>query len=147
VSAQSLPATGAGSIAPLSRRFLARFIDGIIIGLPLYALVPGLRDASGAISVGVLFIIFLVGAVYEIFQIGLWGQTIGKRLFGIKVVRLTDGEVPGLGAAAIRYLLPQALLNIPVLNLLVIVVYLRAAFDPLRQGFHDRAAGTIVVRA
>src|SRR3954469_22190183 len=36
---------------------------------------------------------------------GYLGQTVGKMLLGIKVVREDNGEVPGIGAAAIRTLL------------------------------------------
>jgi uncharacterized RDD family membrane protein YckC len=36
---------------------------------------------------------------------GYLGQTVGKMLFGIKEVREDNGEVPGLGAAALRTLL------------------------------------------
>lgn len=42
--------------------------------------------------------------LYYILLEGHLGQTLGKMLFGIKVVRDT-GEVPGLGAATIRTLL------------------------------------------
>jgi uncharacterized RDD family membrane protein YckC len=48
-----------------------------------------------------------------------------------------------------RYLLPvlPALVPVPGLVLLSPVIYLVAAADPLRRGWHDRAAGTIVVKA
>ena len=50
---------------------------------------------------GYLIIVFAYYALLE----GYLGQTAGKMLLGIKVVREDNGEVPGLGAAAIRTLL------------------------------------------
>jgi uncharacterized RDD family membrane protein YckC len=42
---------------------------------------------------------------YFMLMEGYLGQTVGKMLLGIKVVREDNGEVPGLGAAALRTLL------------------------------------------
>ncbi len=42
---------------------------------------------------------------YYILLEGHLGQTVGKTLFGIKVVREDNGEVPGLRGATIRTLL------------------------------------------
>ncbi len=43
--------------------------------------------------------------LYFILLEGYLGQTVGKMLLGIQVIREDDGEVPGLGAATIRTLL------------------------------------------
>jgi len=47
----------------------------------------------------------------------------------------------------VRALIPTAVQLVPVVGPgLSLVVYLRAVFHPLRQGLHDAAAGTIVVK-
>ena len=76
------------------------------------------------------------------------GQTVGKRVLHIKVVRITDGRPPDWTASIMRYLLPilPALVPLPGVWLLSPVVYLVAILNPLRQGWHDRAAGTVVIK-
>ena len=86
--------------------------------------------------------------MYEITCVALWGQTIGKRLLKIRVVRFVDENVPGFAYATMRHLLPAicGAVPVPVLSLaLPLAVYAKAFTDPNRQGFHDRVAGTKVV--
>ena len=106
------------------------------------------NDTTKPLSIPLWFVLaaLVLGALYEITLTATMGQTVGKRLLGIKVVHLSDGDVPGWGSATIRYLLPTAVGALPIVQFLALVVYLRALWDPMRQGFHDRAAGTIVVR-
>ena len=139
-------------LASIGQRFLARLIDGIIVGVPVVAALFATTDVGQAnnsnFSLPLPFILgsLLLGALYEISLIATMGQTVGKRAMRIRVVRVDDGGLPGWGSASIRYLLPTAVGAIPILQLLALLVYLRALWDPMRQGFHDRAAGTIVVR-
>ena len=67
------------------------------------------------------------------------GQTVGMRFLGLQVVG-TDGKLIGLGTALIRWL--GLVVSFSVLFLGVIWV----AFDPLKQGWHDKIANTYVVR-
>lgn len=64
---------------------------------------------------------------------GLLGVTIGKRLFGLRVIDV-DGRAPGLGRAALRTAL-----------LCLVVPALIMTED--KRGLHDLAAGTKVVYA
>jgi uncharacterized RDD family membrane protein YckC len=66
------------------------------------------------------------------------GQTLGMRLLGLRVVG-QDGRLIGLGTAVIRWL--GLILSFIVLCLGVIWV----AFDPQKQGWHDKIARTYVV--
>jgi uncharacterized RDD family membrane protein YckC len=90
----------------------------------------------------------VVAAVYEVALIHLRGQTIGKQVLHIKVERITDGRLPDWSASMARYLVPvvPALIPIPFLFLLSPLAFLSAVWNPRRQGWHDRAAGTVVVR-
>lgn len=75
------------------------------------------------------------------------GQTIGKKLLGIKVVR-KDGSKAGLGRIFwLRYLLNSVFMLIPVLGGLYSLVDSLFIFGSTRRCVHDYLADTIVVRA
>ena len=141
-------------LASIGQRIGARLLDGLIIGVPLTVLVFAASDVSEdrktiSTPLWVQLVAAAISALYEIVLIRTRGQTVGKRVVGIKVVRSTDGALPDWTASVVRYVLPVVPVVIPVpgLFLLSLVIYLVAIAHPLRQGWHDRAAGTIVVRA
>jgi uncharacterized RDD family membrane protein YckC len=147
-------AAEAGLLASIGQRIGARLLDGLIIGLPLTVLVFAASDISEdretiSTPLWVQLVAAAVSALYEVVLIRSWGQTIGKRVLGIKVVRSTDGALPDWTASVVRYVLPvvPVLIPVPGVFLLSLVIYLVAIVHPLRQGWHDRAAGTIVVKA
>lgn len=120
-----LPATGRGSVAGLGRRLAALAVDGglsyLVATLIARQLTPGLWSSV------VLF------AEYSFFT-AFFGQTPGMRLLGLACVRLRDGKALGL---------PRALLRALLLQLLIPAVI----YDRNARGLHDRAAGSIVIRA
>jgi uncharacterized RDD family membrane protein YckC len=153
--AYAVAAAESGQLASIGQRIGARLLDGLIIGLPLFVLILATTDFSDdqdAIStpLWVQLVATAVSALYEVVLIRTRGQTIGKRVLGIKVVRSTDGALPDWTASIVRYILPvlAALLPVPIVNVLLsLAIYLVAIVHPLRQGWHDRAAGTVVVLA
>lgn len=66
------------------------------------------------------------------------GQTVGMRFLGLRVVG-TDSQPIGYGTALIRWL--GLVVSFSVFCLGVIWV----AFDPKKQGWHDKLASTYVV--
>ncbi|TMF21584.1 MAG: RDD family protein [Chloroflexi bacterium] len=69
------------------------------------------------------------------------GQTIMNKAMGIKVVK-TDGSPITVGTAVVRYIgyiLNDIIFGIPI-------GFIWAAFDGNKQGWHDKIAGTIVVK-
>jgi uncharacterized RDD family membrane protein YckC len=72
---------------------------------------------------------------------GYLGQTVGKMLLGIKVIREDTGEVPGLGAAAIR-----TLLRLIDGLFAYLVGFIAVLSSSKRQRLGDMAAHTLVVR-
>ena len=85
----------------------------------------------------------LSGLLNLIYFVAFWayngGQTLGNRLLGIRVVK-SDGTPVTLGTAVVRWI---------GLVLSVIVVFLGViwvGFDPKKQGWHDKIAGTVVIR-
>ena len=115
-----LPEDGPRSVATMSRRLGALFIDWF---------------ACTLISLAVFRSQYLTLAVFavEVYLLtALTGLTLGKRLMGIRVVRL-DGKAVGFGWALVRTVLLLAVVP-PLLS------------DRDMRGLHDRAANTIVVR-
>ena len=84
---------------------------------------------------------------YDWLQHGLWGQTIGKRVMGTKVVTAdTRSPISGqaaCGRAAVYALVP-AVPSVGGLFALVNESWL--LWDPRRQCLHDKAARTVVVK-
>lgn len=90
-----------------------------------------------------LCLIFLVVmALYMIVLEGWLGATLGKRLVGLRVVRVGGGR-PGLWRSLVRNVL-RAVDSLPTLNILGVILILRS---PERARFGDRVAGTRVVWA
>ena len=154
VRSDQFPASGPNSLGSIGRRLAGRLIDGFIIGIPgSLALAPHF-DPDDAVSPYdgpawlYYLVVLVVPAIYEIAFVAWRGQTIGKLAMGLRVARVDDGAVPNLYQAAVRALLPIAVANIPlqpISSLAAIGIYLAALMSPLRQGLHDRAAGTVVV--
>ena len=120
-------------------RFLAILIDTIglgIIGAILNGIVyQGDPTAGSGLNT-------LLGVVYFCYFWSSYGkgQTMGMRALNIKVVK-TDGSQLDLVGAFLRYVG----LFISCLALFIGVIW--AAFDAQKQGWHDKIAGTYVVKA
>ena len=143
----------ADALASVGKRALAQFLGGLVVGIPLFAVTAALgfalTDDSLSDAALTWLTVLWVGAnlVYNIVAIAVYGCTVGKRIAGIKVVNRVDGGRVSWSYASIRALIPTAVQLVPVVGPgLSLVVYLRAVFHPLRQGVHDAAAGTIVVK-
>jgi uncharacterized RDD family membrane protein YckC len=115
-----LPESGPGSVASMSRRIAALFIDWLLSMAIAYWLTHS------------QFWTIVVFAVEVFVLTALGGSTVGKRLVGIRVISIHGGPV------GFRWSLVRTIL------LLTVVLPLLTDYD--RRGVHDRAAGTIVVR-
>jgi class 3 adenylate cyclase/uncharacterized RDD family membrane protein YckC len=115
------------------RRVGGAMVDGAL--LPIAASV-GRMTTFGRLSFGAVFEL-----AYFVIATGLWGRTVGKALFGTKVVR-TNGSRVDFGVAALREVLGKF-----VCHITLGIGYLIALWDDRNQGLHDKIAGTVVVRA
>ncbi|MBE1534120.1 RDD family protein [Actinomadura algeriensis] len=103
-------------------------------------------------------IVFLIGFGYYTFTQVRWGQTLGKRACGIRLVTAADqsavswGQVAGRQAFvyAISILTVIANFAVPTASFVVSLLGLMdnawILWDPRRQALHDKVAGTIVVK-
>lgn len=138
------------TLAGIGSRVAARLLDALLlvaVGAALVFLFGDIRwgepfDVPGWVRAANL----LLSVGYEVVLIALTGQTLGKRLLGIRAVDATTGALPDLGQAG-RRATPVLLGLVPVIGSLAPLLYLRALWHPRRQGVHDAFAGTIVVRA
>lgn len=116
-----LPREGSGSIGRLGRRIGALFLDYGAAYL-----------ISGFFAWDALAILAIFAAIQIVFIPTLQGSP-GHRIFGLRVVR-ADGAWVGLWRPIIR-------------TLLLIVVIPAVIWDADQRGLHDKAAGTILLRA
>ena len=131
------------------RRILATIVDGLILG----ALFTGMTMLFGSFtSVGpanwngsmpalpsVLYGVIVI--LYYIPLEGYLGQTVGKMVLGIKVVREDNGGVPGVGGATIR-----TILRIIDGLFSYLVAFITVLISGKNQRLGDMAAHTLVVR-
>lgn len=114
-------------------------INGIIVA-PLIAItnVSQIRIAFFSIEV---IVVAIVTILYFLLLTKRWGQTIGKRVFGIKVI--SKKEVPLTWSSLIfrevvgRYIVQAFMITY--------TLYLIVAFQSKKQGLHDMIGDTIVI--
>ena len=151
---EDFPRSGPYALGTIWQRALARTFDVLLVALPLaVALLATAEVRDGQLVVDevpgwVLPAQVGIQVVYETIAVALWGRTLGKLLLGLRVTRFSDGKRPGWGQSAQRIVLPSVAWAIPIdgSGVLAAGVYLTSVFEPLRRGWHDRYAGTIVLR-
>ena len=151
------------------RRFFADFLDAIFLGIPGYGIGYFFRYTFSAMGLHAIWF----GLICSFLYYGLQhtrlcgGQTPGKRLLGIQVLR-RDGEYLDFGKSFLRYLVisfvfyngiygcllnylpPTAMMAAGSVYFLIIIwaffaCFLMIPFHPLKRGLHDIVADSIVV--
>ncbi len=162
-----VPATGA--YASWGSRFSAYLLDGLLVfAVMVVPMVIGLvvvfRDAeidpvtdeltsldmSGLLLVVLGFGLGLAVDVWNrVFRQGRRGQSLGKQVLGIKVVALTHGAPIGTGSGLGRWAMQSVVPGlVPFLgSVYVLVDGLFPLWDEKHQAVHDKAVGSVVVRA
>lgn len=130
-------------------RWLANYLDGLVLGIGLLVLRPFTPD-SWRVELGLWF-------AYETFAVARWGKTFGKLALGIRVASLGRDVPPSLISAAIRAAVPSLfpfasglIVDLPVgVTVAISVTWMIAVYAPVvgadRRGLHDRAAATRVL--
>ena len=137
-------------MASIGSRFLAQFIDGLIIMVPTLAIAfslgyfsmiagqtPGMMNQI--LQQLVLSLPFMIYAGLMMSSTG--GQTVGKKVMKIRVVQ-PNGELATSTNFWKREALRWVMSLIPFLGLIDYVM----AFNKNRRTLHDKIGGTIVVR-
>lgn len=159
-----LPAGGTVKLASPAARFGARMFDLFVlfvINTIVWAAAVDWDEVSAefneetpdlaALEPGTLWWVqVLIWFVYETGSVALWGRTLGKRIAGIRVVNAQTGAVPGWGKAIGRWAVP----GIPAAQPFIWVIgalwwnlcKVSLTWDRVYQGWHDKAAGTLVIK-
>ena len=140
-------------------RLGANLIDGIILGFIAWIIgcifitmghsdVVDAVNPFGEIGIGYSFVLLrLIGTstsflIKVVYFAGFWvwrGQTPGKMVMGIKVIR-TDSSPLTWPYALLRYL------GYIVSTMILFIGFIWIAFDSRKQGIHDKIADTYVVK-
>jgi uncharacterized RDD family membrane protein YckC len=147
-------------------RVLARFLDGVILGVVNFVIAlaivgsdssAGFEGFGGDASFGELYAVSLIGVgisfLWDAVMTRLFGGTPMKLAFGMRVVRADNGQQVEWSHAITRWAIPGAFALIPLpvlpglLQLIVVIISLVYIFSkPLRQAVWDQVAKTLVVK-
>jgi uncharacterized RDD family membrane protein YckC len=164
-------ASGAAGASPLAWRyggfwirFGARFVDGLVLGVPLVIValmfIPALVRAGnqaragtpvnpaflGLGFIGFMLVFFLLAACYEVLMLKYRSATLGKSACGLKVIRSDGGEL-SWGVCVGRFFMWNVVTSgIPYVNtVLMIVSSIMLGVDDEKRALHDRVCDTRVI--
>lgn len=122
-------------------RFGAAILDGIIIGIPIALIAYILTGKSDGYLADALS--FLYGLLTPVF----WnGYTVGKRICGIRIAKVSDGMPPGIGTMLLRNVV-AAIVYAITFGIALIVSAIMVGVRDDKRSIHDFIAGTEVVRS
>ena len=145
------PTVGGLPLASPWKRFAGATIDGVIF------VVLGLStlSAEGSAARGIGIAWFVIAAVYEIGLTATRGQTLGKMAVATQVLDHSGERLPAWNQAVVRWLVPSvpSLFGLFIVGLGMdlagvawsVVVFLPILRTAEHRGWHDRAAGTVVI--
>lgn len=120
--------------------FPCSFVGAILDAMTASAGSSSYSGSSGAFASLASCAWTLATPAYFVFLHALGGQTLGKKMLGIKVVRIDTGREPNLGWSVVR------LVGTWVSTLILCLGYLWPLWDDRKQAIHDKMAGTVVIR-
>ncbi len=138
-------------LASIGSRFLAILLDGLIglafmlpgILMTVYGWIsdPG-HPSWGLVTFGILLTLVLWMALLALF-FAMWarGETPGKHLLGLRVIKPDTGQPARFWRMVLRDYLGKA-----ISALICYLGFIWALLDANKQGWHDKIAGTIVVK-
>lgn len=137
-------------------------IGAVLIDIVIVLVILAILNLVGLVGIfegsrGAAAVQAVVALAYYVPLTVRYGATVGKMALGIKVVG-PDGNTPSAGPVFIRETIVRALGSILSFilgsnvggglgGLIFLIVVAFILFDDKRQGLHDKAAGTFVVRA
>ncbi|MGV1034850.1 MAG: RDD family protein [Microbacteriaceae bacterium] len=120
-----MPVSGPGSVARFGRRLIALCID-YALAVVVALLIAPYQSATHSLATLVIF------AVTQVFFIPTLGGSIGHRALGMRLLAI-DGTWVGWRRPIIR-------------TVLLVLVIPALVWDSDQRGFHDKVAGTVLVR-
>jgi uncharacterized RDD family membrane protein YckC len=130
------------SFAPIWRRMLAFLIDSALCLLIMYFLLQLTAINDAFIFMASFLLAIFIFWIYFIPLEAVYGQTLGKKLLGIKIIKV-NGERIGWSASFLR----NVLRIVDILPFFYIVGLISILLTGKKQRIGDLAAQTIVVNA
>lgn len=121
-----LPDSGPGSVGRVGRRIAALAIDWGLALLIALLFAPYSSLLHSWITLGIF-------ALMQVLFIPTIGGSVGHRIMGMRIIPLTGGWV-GPWRPLVR-------------TLLLVIVVPALVWDSDQRGFHDKVAGTVLIRA
>lgn len=125
-------------------------IVGLVIGFKDVETDPVTDEITGGVAASGILILVLTLLLYLGFdlwnrgvRVGKRGQSFGKQIVGIRIVRATDGQLLGGGGGFLRWLMTLVFGFVPCGSLLDVLWPL---WDDRHQTLHDKVVSTISVR-
>jgi uncharacterized RDD family membrane protein YckC len=134
-------------------RLVAAIVDGLLQGAVFWGvakLLPINLFAADAGFAGLAVTVVLGMAIFLVLQGWLLvrdGQTIGKKLLGLRIVRSDGSRASGVRLIVQRYGVSFVIAMIPAVGALYSLVDSLLIFRESRKCLHDNIADTIVVTA
>jgi uncharacterized RDD family membrane protein YckC len=134
------------------RRLIAAIIDGLIVyAVTWLAAAPfigfgTMYEGSLARQTAANLVAGVLAFLYYALQHGRWGQTVGKRMLALRVVRADDFGRISYGQAAWRLVFAYVL-SLLTCGIGGVVDVAWILWDERRQALHDKVARTVVVAA
>jgi len=135
-----VPSSGQGRKTNLFRRWVAFALDPLI-AVVLYLLGVGIVGSISkdwgtvaAISLPIVYLVWFLTLLRK-------GLTPGKKVMGLQVVDHQTGTIPGFGKMFVREIVGRF-----ISGLFFGLGYFWAIFDKNSQAWHDKIAGTVVLR-
>lgn len=120
-------------------RVVAFIIDSILIAV-VNAIIAAILSSSTTGRSGIQTLLGIIYFTYFWSSSSPWpGQTVGDKLLNLRVIR-TDGSDLTLVQAFIRYV------GLFISFIVIFIGVIWVAFDPNKQGWHDKIAGTYVIK-
>jgi uncharacterized RDD family membrane protein YckC len=120
-------------------RVVAFIIDSILVGV-INAIIAAILSSNTTGRTGIQTLLGIIYFSYFWSASSPWpGQTVGDKLLNLRVIR-TDGSDLTIVQAFIRYI------GLFISFIVIFIGVIWVAFDPNKQGWHDKIAGTYVVK-
>jgi uncharacterized RDD family membrane protein YckC len=120
-------------------RVVAFIIDSILVGV-INAIVAAILSSNTTGRTGIQTLLGIIYFSYFWSANSPWpGQTVGDKLLNLRVIR-TDGSDLTIVQAFIRYV------GLFISFIVIFIGVIWVAFDPNKQGWHDKIAGTYVIK-
>ncbi len=140
------------------QRIVARFIDGIIVGIASFIIgvivAIALDNLLGGLIAGLIGV--AIGTAYEVVLTSQLGATLGKKIFNMRIVNESDGSkvddnvmlkryMPSIAIGVIGAIPILGLLSIPLGLVFVILSLVWIFTDDKRRSVYDKFGNTIVI--